>query len=71
MKALGEVFADFSCLNTDYLEFLRLIRQGSVKIFLSPVTVRLPSSFYAGVDHQIAEHTLVCEINENIEKQLK
>ena len=70
LKALSEVFLEFSQLNLDYLDFLKLIKQSSFKIFTLPTAVRLPSSFYAGVDHQIAEHTLVCEINENIEKQL-
>ncbi len=71
IKALSEVFCEFSQKNLEFLEFLRLIKQGSVKVFSSTMAVRLPSSFYAGVDHQIAEHTLVCEINQNIESVLK
>ena len=69
--ALAEVFEEFKYLNDNFLEFLISVRQNSPKIFTSPSLVRLPSSFYSAVDHQIAEHTLVKEINENIEKYLK
>ncbi len=70
-NALREVFEQFSHLNLSYLEFLKEIKQSSPKIFTSPLVSRLPTSFYSGVDHQIAEHTLVREINVNIEKYLK
>ena len=70
-RDLQGIFDKFSHLNLSYLEFLKLIKQGSVKIFSASVSVRFSSDFYLAVDHQIAEHTLVCEINQNIEKVLK
>ena len=70
-STLYEVFEEFKHLNITYLEFLKEIKKGSPKIFSSYLTVNLPSSFYGAVDHQIAEHTLVSEINDNIEKYLK
>jgi hypothetical protein len=70
LKGLSEIFMDFSQLNLEFLDFLKLIKQSSFKIFTLPTAVRLPDSFYKSVDHQIAEHTLVAEINENIAKQL-
>lgn len=70
LKGLSEIFMDFSQLNLEFLDFLKLIKQSSFKIFTLPTAVRLPDSFYKSVDHQIAEHTLVAEINENIGKQL-
>ena len=66
--SLGVIFREFESLNNDYLEFLKAIKQTNPKIFTLPSAVRLPSSFYGAVDHQIAEHTLVGEINGNIEK---
>lgn len=67
---LGVVFKEFSSLNNDYLEFLKAVKQTNPKIFTLPSAVRLSASFYGAVDHQIAEHTLVTEINQNIEKIL-
>jgi len=52
------------------LEFLKDIRKNSPKIFTTPMVTRLSSYFYGAVDHQIAEHKLVSEINENIAKYL-
>lgn len=71
LKALSEVFYEFSALNDSFLEFLGEVKRNSAKIFLSPMVTRLPATFYAGVDHQIAEHTLVAEMNQNIEKQIR
>ena len=65
------VFEEFTYLNQNFLDFLKDIRQNSPKIFTTPMISRLPSSFYSAVDHQIAEHTLVKEINQNIERYLK
>ncbi len=70
-NSLLPIFEEYSYLNQSYLEFLRETRQNSPKIFVSPLVSRLPTAFYEGVDHQIAEHTLVSEINRNIEKYLK
>lgn len=67
---LGIVFKEFSSLNKDYLEFLKAVKQTSPKIFTLPSAVRLPASFYEALDHQIAEHTLVTQINQNIGKIL-
>ncbi len=69
-NALLPVFEEFSYLNENFLEFLRAIKQNSSKVFTSPFVSRLPTSFYEGVEHQIAEHTLVSEINQNIAKYL-
>lgn len=69
-SGVGMIFADFCRLNNEYLEFLKEIKQTSPKIFTLPATMRLPSTFYSAVDHQIAEHTLVSEICGNIEKLL-
>lgn len=68
--SLSVIFNEFASLNNDYLEFLKAVKQTSPKIFTLPSAVRLPSSFYGAVDHQIAEHTLVTEINQNIGKIL-
>jgi len=68
---LTEIFEEFMHLNCAFLDFLKLIKQNSAKIFISPSVIRLSADFYAAVDHQIAEHTLVDEINRNIEKVLK
>lgn len=70
-SALAQIFEEFKYLNITFLEFLKQIKQNSIKIFSSPSITRLPSDFYKGVDHMIGEHTLVAEINENIEKMLK
>lgn len=67
---LSQIFEEFSHLNNSYLDFLKQIKNNSVKIFTTPMISRLPTTFYQAVDHQIAEHTLVKEINENIEKYL-
>lgn len=69
--ALREVFNDFSQINLEFLEFLQHVKQNSIRVFASSTAIKLPQSFYSGVDHQIAEHTLVREINENIGKTLK
>ncbi len=69
-SAVSGIFEEFSFLNNNYLEFLKDIRKNSPKIFTTPMVSRLPASFYGAVDHQIAEHTLVSEINENIAKYL-
>lgn len=68
---LTEVFEEFLYLNANFLDFLKQIKQNSPKVFTSPAVTRLPATFYSAVDHQIAEHTLVTEINQNIEKVLK
>ncbi|MBQ4119180.1 MAG: hypothetical protein IJD45_02185 [Clostridia bacterium] len=70
-KPLAEIFEDFCISNIEYLEFLKAVKQSSPKIFISPNLTRLPESFYSAVDHQINEHSLVEEINSNIEKYLK
>ena len=70
-NALTDVFRDFCALNSEYLEFLRAVKQTSPKIFITPNLSRLPESFYSAVEHQISEHSLVKEINTNIEKYLK
>lgn len=66
--ALAYIFKDFSAVNNEYLDFLGSVKAANPKIFLSSFATRLPTSFYAAIDHQIAEHTLVAEINKNIEK---
>ncbi len=70
-NSLVEIFDEFFHLNRTFLEFLKLIKQNSMKIFTTPAMTRLPADFYAAVDHQIGEHTLVDQINQNIEKFLK
>ncbi len=70
-NALAEIFEEFKHLNITFLEFLKQIKQNSIKIFSTPAITRLPNDFYKTVDHMIAEHTLVDEINANIEKILK
>lgn len=70
-KALSDVFVDFCALNSEYLEFLKAVKQTNPKIFITPNLNRLPESFYAAVEHQINEHSLVEEINTNIGKHLK
>lgn len=67
---LGVIFNEFSSLNNDYLEFLKAIKSSNPKIFTLPSSLRLSASFYSAVDHQISEHTLVTEINQNIGKIL-
>ncbi len=69
-SALSQLFKEFSYLNNNYLEFLKDIRKNSPKIFTTPMISRLSSNFYEAVDHQIAEHTLVSEINQNIARFL-
>ncbi len=68
---LTPIFKDFCKLNIEYLEFLKAVKQNNPKIFISPNLSRLPEAFYSAVDHQINEHSLVEEINSNIEKYLK
>ncbi|MBE6786860.1 MAG: hypothetical protein E7537_00765 [Ruminococcaceae bacterium] len=69
-SAISQIFEEFTYLNNNYLEFLKDIRKNSPKIFTTPMVTRLSSYFYGAVDHQIAEHKLVSEINENIAKYL-
>lgn len=69
-NTLGGIFEDFCKLNIEYLEFLKAVKQNNPKIFLTPNLTHLPESFYSAVEHQVAEHTLVSEINQNIAKYL-
>ncbi len=69
-NGIRDIFEEFCRLNTEYLEFLIAIKQNSPKIFTAPSVTRLPASFYSALEHQIAEHNLVDEINGNIEKML-
>ena len=62
------IFEDFDTLNKEYLEFLAAVKRTNPKIFTLPSAVRLPATFYEAVEHQIAEHGLVDEINVNISK---
>ncbi len=68
---LKEIFNDFCALNDEYSEFLKAVKQGNPKIFLSLNSARFTESFYKGLEHQINEHNLVKEINENIGKYLR
>ncbi len=68
---LSEIFVDFRNLNFSFLEFLKMIKQNSPKILTSQSVVRFSTDFYRGVEHMIAEHSLVEEINQNIAKILK
>ncbi len=70
-NGLIEAFTDFSKLNIEYLEFLEAVKQNNPKLFVNSSLVRFPASFYGALEHQISEHNLVKEINENIKKYLK
>lgn len=65
---ISPIFENFCGINNNYLEFLIAVKQKSPKIFTLPSSVRLPATFYEAVDHQVAEHGLVAEINGNISK---
>lgn len=67
---LKKVFESFYKLNLDFLRFLRLIRSNGGGIFTQGVPTDMPQSFYQSLDHMIAEHTLVKELNEGMEKSL-
>ncbi len=70
-NSLIHVFNAFSLINTEYLEFLDAVKQSNPKIFITPNLTRLPISFYKALEHQINEHKLVKEINENISSIVK
>ena len=62
------IFENFKTINNEYIGFLTTIKQTGPKIFTLPSSVRLPVAFYEAVEHQIAEHNLVAEINGNTSK---
>lgn len=64
--ALAEIFLEFKELNSAFLEFLKLVKTNNPRIFTNPQNLRLSESFYATVEHMINEHTLVDEINRNL-----
>lgn len=67
---IAEIFEEFKMLNLQFLQFLKEVKSGSPKIYSNPQLLRLPQDFYSKVTHMINEHTLVAEINDNIEKIL-
>lgn len=70
-NALINIFESFCSLNTAILEFLKLVKVGSPKIFIQSENIHLPTSFYEKVQHMINEHTHVEQINCNIKKRLR
>lgn len=69
-QEMKEVFTHFKNLNSSMLEFLLLAKSNSPRVYSSPQTLKLSEDFYGKVQHMINEHTLVKEINANIEKML-
>ncbi len=66
--ALKEIFEDFQNINLSILDFLLLVKSNNPKIYSYPASVNLSEQFYNKVEHMIKEHTLVKEINKNIQQ---
>lgn len=64
--SLAPVFEEFNALNTEFLEFLKLVKANNPRVYINSQNLRLSESFYSTVRHMINEHTLVDEINRNI-----
>lgn len=60
------IFEEFKALNASFLEFLKLVKSNNPRVYINSQNLRLSEAFYATVEHMIKEHTLVDEINRNI-----
>ena len=67
---LLKIFKNFQQLNINFLNFLESAYNGSARVYTSTSPQRFSDSFYKGARHMIAEHKLVCELNEGIAKIL-
>ena len=64
--AILPIFEEFKALNASFLEFLKLVKSNNPRVYINSQNLRLSEAFYATVEHMIKEHTLVDEINRNI-----
>lgn len=64
--AILPIFEEFKALNASFLEFLKLVKTNNPRVYINSQNLRLSEAFYATVEHMIKEHTLVDEINRNI-----
>lgn len=65
-KELLKIFKNFQQLNINFLNFLESAYNGSARVYTSTTSQRFSDNFYKGARHMIAEHRLVCELNESI-----
>ncbi len=65
-KELLKIFKNFQQLNINFLNFLESAYNGSARVYTSTTSQRFSDNFYKGARHMIAEHKLVCELNESI-----
>ena len=56
---IQKVFEVFCALNSEFLDFLKLIKSGGVGVYASGAPTDMQQSFYGSLDHIIGEHTLV------------
>ncbi|MEE1006099.1 MAG: hypothetical protein U0L66_02765, partial [Acutalibacteraceae bacterium] len=66
---LKPVFDEFCRLNSEFLRFLRLIRENRGGVYAAGAPTDMPQSFYKSLDHIIGEHTLVKELCETMCKR--
>ena len=59
---LKPVFDEFCRLNSEFLQFLKAIKQNRGGIYTAGAPIDMPQSFYKSLDHIIGEHTLVKEL---------
>ncbi len=63
MNELNGIYIDFKKLNSEFYDFLTEIKNQASGIFI-PGSTPLPASFYNGIDHMIAEHSMIMRISE-------
>lgn len=63
---LKPVFEEFCRLNSEFLRFLRRIKENGGGIYTAGAPTDMPQGFYKSLDHIISEHTLVKELTETM-----